>query len=472
MNNKYKKYLKNIYKYKYNFKSNFITKNLKKGLNKNIIKYISIFRKESKLFLKFRLSSYKIWKKKKYPKWSNLKYKKINFKKIVYFSKFNNKNENKEKNKNVLKKTIKKLNIFNNKKMVLDFVLDSNSIKTMYNNVLKNTGIIFCSLSKAIKKFPKLVYKYLGKVVPITDNYFSALNSAIFSDGSFCYIPKNVKCPIDLSTYFRINDKDIGQFERTLIIADENSKVSYIEGCTAPKRLKNQLHAAVVEIIALKNAKVKYSTIQNWYSGNKHGKGGIYNFVTKRGICYKKAKISWIQIEMGSLITWKYPSCILLGNKSVGNFYSIALTKNYQQCDTGSKMIHIGNNTKSSILSKSICLNNSRNTYRSLVYINKKANKSENYSQCDSILIGNKSNSFTYPTIKIKNNRSITEHEAKVSLISKKKLFYCYQRGILKEKSILLIINGFIKDIFIKLPLEYSIEIKKLIEIILKKSIG
>ncbi|XBT18336.1 MAG: Fe-S cluster assembly protein SufB [Candidatus Shikimatogenerans sp. Tduv] len=471
MNKKYINLFKNIYKYKYDFISNFIIKKYKKGINKNIIKYISKYRKEKKKFLKFRLLAYNIWKTKIYPLWSNLKYKKINLNKITVFSKFNNINKYKKINKKILKKTLNKLNIIK-KNIITDIVIDSNSIKTIYKKALKNTGIIFCSISKAIKKYPKLVYKYLGKVVPINDNYFSALNSAVFSDGSFCYIPKNIKCPIDLSTYFRINDKDIGQFERTLIIADENSELSYIEGCTAPKRLNNQLHAAVVEIIALKNSKVKYSTVQNWYSGNKYGKGGIYNFVTKRGICYDNAKITWVQVETGSSLTWKYPSCILLGNNSIGNFYSIAFTKNYQQCDTGSKMIHIGENTKSSIISKSICLNNSKNTFRSLVKINKKAINSYNYSQCDSMLIGNKSKSFTLPTIKIKNSKSTTEHEAKISQVEKKKIFYCKIRGIIKDKAILLIINGFIKDIFLKLPLEFSLETKKLIEIIIKNSIG
>ncbi|MDH3004412.1 MAG: Fe-S cluster assembly protein SufB [Candidatus Shikimatogenerans sp. JK-2022] len=469
MNKTIKENIKNN-DYNYGFYTNIKSNTFNIGLNTKIIKKISKIKNEPKWMVNLRLKSYKYWKNiKKYPKWSNLKYKKINFNKISYFSGIKNK-----KNKKIIN-TFDKLGLpikKKNKKVSIDYVFDSISINYEYNKILKKYGIIFCPISKAIIKYPKLIKKYLGSVVPYYDNFYSSLNTSVFSDGSFCYIPKNIRCPIELSTYFRINNKKIGQFERTLIIADENSYVSYLEGCTAPIRSNNQLHAAVVELIALKNSKIKYSTVQNWYPGNKYGIGGIYNFVTKRGKCYKNSKITWIQVETGSSITWKYPSCILKGNNSIGEFKSISLTKNYQQIDTGSKMIHIGKNTKSLIISKGISANYSKNTYRGLVKICKNAKNSKNYTQCDSLLIGNKSSSFTYPSIISNNNKSKVEHESTISKIEDDKIFYCNQRGIKKEIAMSIIINGFSYKIINDLPLEFALEAKELLNLELKNSIG
>ncbi|WGH26628.1 MAG: Fe-S cluster assembly protein SufB [Candidatus Shikimatogenerans bostrichidophilus] len=461
-------------KYKYGFTTKIKSKTFPLGLNKSIIKKISKIKNEPKWIKKLRIKSYNYWKKiKKYPKWANLNYKKINFNFISYFSEIIKKKKKIDKNKNIIK-TFSKLGVPINKKiknLSIDYIFDSSSIKTTYNKILKKYGIIFCPFSKAIKKYNKLIKKYMGTVVPYNDNFYSSLNTSVFSDGSFCYIPKNIKCPIDLSTYFRINNNLIGQFERTLIIVDENASLSYLEGCTAPIRNNNQIHAAVVELIALKNAKIKYSTIQNWYPGNKKGKGGIYNFVTKRGLCYKNAKITWIQVETGSSITWKYPSCILKGNNSKGVFKSISLTKNYQQIDTGSKMIHIGKNTKSIIISKAICTDKSINTYRGLVKINKKAINSKNYTQCDSLLIGNKCVSYTLPYI-INMNNSKIEHESTISKIEKEQIFYCNQRGLNNEIAMSIIVSGFSTEIINELPLEFVLEAKELLNLKLKNKVG
>ena len=356
--------------------------------------------------------------------------------------------------------------------VAVDIVMDSVSVATTFRETLAKDGIIFCSISEAIKDHPELVKKYIGKVIPKTDNYYAALNSAVFSDGSFCYIPKGVKCPMELSTYFRINQAGTGQFERTLVIADEGSYVSYLEGCTAPSRDENQLHAAVVELIAHDNAEIKYSTVQNWYPGNKQGKGGVYNFVTKRGICYKNSKISWTQVETGSAVTWKYPSCILKGDNSIGEFYSIAVTNNYQQADTGTKMIHLGKNTKSTIISKGISAGKSQNSYRGLVHIGKRAENARNFSQCDSLLMGNNCGAHTFPYIEVKNKSAQIEHEATTSKIGEDQIFYCNQRGIDVEKAIALIVNGFSKEVLNKLPMEFAVEAQKLLEISLEGSVG
>jgi len=375
-------------------------------------------------------------------------------------------------------KTFDKLGISLNEQkrlsnVAVDAVFDSVSIATTFKKELAKAGVIFCPISEAVQQYPELIKAYLGKVVPAGDNYFAALNCAVFSDGSFCYVPKNVKCPMELSTYFRINDEESGQFERTLIIAEQNSYVSYLEGCTAPQRDKNQLHAAIVELVALENAEIKYSTVQNWYAGNEKGQGGIYNFVTKRGLCSgKNSKISWTQIETGSAITWKYPSCILVGDSSVGEFYSVALTNNYQQADTGTKMVHIGNNTKSTIISKGISAGNSKNSYRGLVKISPKAKGARNFSQCDSLLIGDKSNANTFPYIEVKNSTTKVEHEASVSKIGEEQLFYFSQRGIDVEQAISLMISGFCHDVFLKLPMEFSVEADKLLSLKLEGSIG
>ncbi|MDH3004195.1 MAG: Fe-S cluster assembly protein SufB [Candidatus Shikimatogenerans sp. JK-2022] len=455
--------------YSYGFYTKIKSNTLPLGLNSKIIKYISKIKKEPKWMMNIRLKSYYYWKNnKKYPKWANLKYNKINFNKISYFSSIKNK-----KNKKLIK-TFDKLGvpIKKNKKITIDYIFDSISINTTYNKILNKYGIIFCPISKAIIKYPNLVKKYLGSVVPYNDNYYSALNMSVFSDGSFCYIPKGVKCPIELSTYFRINNGKIGQFERTLIIVEDSGYVSYLEGCTAPIRSNNQLHAAVVELVALNKAYIKYSTVQNWYPGDKLGNGGIYNFVTKRGLCHKNSKISWIQVETGSSITWKYPSCILKGNNSKGEFRSISFTKNYQQIDTGSKMIHIGKNTKSLIISKGISTNYSKNTYRGLVKICKKAKKSKNYTQCDSLLIGNKCSTYTYPNIINMNKSSKVQHESTISKIEDDQIFYCNQRGISKEKAMSIIVNGYSYDIIKELPLEFALEAKELLNLELENTIG
>ena len=450
------------------------------GLNEDIIKLISKKKNEPSWLLKWRLDAFSIFKKMKSPNWANLKVNKIDFQKISYYSAPIQKSKLKSlKDADPeLLKTFEKLGISLKEQerlsgVAVDAVIDSVSIGTTFKEQLSELGIIFCSFSEAVEEHPELIKKYLGMVVPKNDNYFAALNSAVFSDGSFCYIPKGVRCPMELSTYFRINAANTGQFERTLIIADDNSYVSYLEGCTAPMRDENQLHAAVVEIFAGENAEVKYSTIQNWYPGDKNGKGGIYNFVTKRGICYGDySKISWTQVETGSAITWKYPSCILKGHHSKGEFYSVAVTNNYQQADTGTKMIHIGKNTKSKIISKGISAGFSQNSYRGQVRVMKRATESRNFSQCDSLLLGNNCGAHTFPYIDIENKSSIIEHEATTSKIGEDQMFYCLQRGIDEENAVALIVNGYAKEVFNQLPMEFSVEASKLLSLTLEGSVG
>ena len=450
------------------------------GLNEDIIKLISKKKNEPSWLLKWRLDAFSIFKKMKIPNWANLKIHKIDFQKISYYSAPIQKSKLKSL-KDVdpeLLKTFEKLGISLKEQerlsgVAVDAVIDSVSIGTTFKEQLSELGIIFCSFSEAVEEHPELIKKYLGMVVPKNDNYFAALNSAVFSDGSFCYIPKGVRCPMELSTYFRINAANTGQFERTLIIADDNSYVSYLEGCTAPMRDENQLHAAVVEIFAGENAEVKYSTIQNWYPGDKNGKGGIYNFVTKRGICYGDySKISWTQVETGSAITWKYPSCILKGHHSKGEFYSVAVTNNYQQADTGTKMIHIGKNTISKIISKGISAGFSQNSYRGQVRVMKRATESRNFSQCDSLLLGNNCGAHTFPYIDVENKSSIIEHEATTSKIGEDQMFYCLQRGIDEENAVALIVNGYAKEVFNQLPMEFSVEASKLLSLTLEGSVG
>ena len=461
--------------YKYGFITDIKEFRVPNGLNADIIKKISSIKKEPKWLLDWRLKAYNRWLDMEEPKWHNLNYPEINFDKICYYS-----SPKKKELKSLdevdpeLLKTYDKLGIpLDEQKMLsgvaVDAVFDSVSIATTFKETLQKAGVIFCPFSEAVNKYPKLIKKYLGSVVPYTDNYYAALNSAVFSDGSFVYIPKGTKCPMELSTYFRINAANTGQFERTLIVADDNSYVSYLEGCTAPMRDENQLHAAVVELIALDNAEIKYSTVQNWYPGDKEGKGGIYNFVTKRGNCKgNNSKISWTQIETGSSLTWKYPSCMLMGDNSIGEFYSVALSNNYQQADTGTKMIHIGKNTKSTIISKGISAGHGQQTYRGEVKILKNARNARNFSQCDSILIGDKCGAHTLPYIDIRNADSQSEHEATTSKIGEDQLFYCNQRGISTENAVSLIVNGFCKDVFKKLPMEFAIEAQKLMEVSLE----
>jgi len=450
------------------------------GLNEDIIKLISSKKNEPGWLLKWRLDAFSTFKKMKEPEWANINVPKIDYQKISYYSA--------PKKQTSLKsiddvdpeliKTFEKLGISLQEQkrlsgVAVDAVIDSVSIGTTFKDKLSELGIIFCSFSEAVNEHPNLIKKYLGSVVPTKDNYFASLNSAVFSDGSFCYIPKGVRCPMELSTYFRINASNTGQFERTLIIADEGSYVSYLEGCTAPMRDENQLHAAVVEIFAAKDAEVKYSTVQNWYPGDKDGKGGIFNFVTKRGICSgDNSKISWTQVETGSAITWKYPSCILKGNNSIGEFYSVAVTNNHQQADTGTKMIHIGKNTKSKIISKGISAGYSQNSYRGQVKVIKRAEKSRNFSQCDSLLLGNKCGAHTFPYIDVENKLSIVEHEATTSKIGEDQIFYCLQRGIDEESAIALIVNGYAKDVLKQLPMEFSVEAQKLLSLTLEGSVG
>ena len=465
--------------YKYGFTTDIKEDRISKGLNKNTVIKISNIKKEPKWLLDWRLKAFERWTKMSEPKWSNLKYPKIDFQDICYYSA-----PKKKKLKSLdevdpeLLKTYDKLGIpLDEQKMLsgvaVDAVFDSVSVATTFKETLKKAGVIFCSFSEAVRDYPDLVKKYLGTVVSRTDNYYAALNAAVFSDGSFVYIPKNTRCPMELSTYFRINAANTGQFERTLIIAEDNSYVSYLEGCTAPMRDENQLHAAVVELIALENAEIKYSTVQNWYPGDKNGKGGIYNFVTKRGLCKgENSKISWTQIETGSSHTWKYPSCILKGNNSIGEFYSVALSNNYQQADTGTKMLHIGNNTKSTIISKGISAGHGKQTYRGEVKILKNSKNSRNFTQCDSILIGDKCEAHTFPYIDVKNNSSQIEHEASTSKIGEDQLFYCNQRGVSTEDAISLIVNGFCKDVFKELPMEFAVEAQKLMEVSLEGAIG
>jgi Fe-S cluster assembly protein SufB len=466
--------------YKYGFVSNIESEIFPKGLNEEIIRMISKKKDEPDFMLEFRLKSYRQWQSMKMPKWAHLKIPDINFQEIIYYAapKQRPAINSIEEIDPELRETFEKLGIpLEEQKhltgIAVDAVMDSVSVKTTFKETLAELGIIFCSFSEAVREYPDLVRKYLGSVVPYTDNYFAALNSAVFSDGSFCYIPKGVHCPMELSTYFRINAANTGQFERTLLIADEGSYVSYLEGCTAPIRDENQLHAAVVELVALDNASIKYSTVQNWYPGNKEGKGGIYNFVTKRGLCKgKNSKISWTQVETGSAITWKYPSCILRGDNSTGEFYSVAVTNNYQQADTGTKMIHIGKNTKSTIVSKGISAGKSNNSYRGLVKITRNADNARNFSQCDSLLLGNKCGAHTFPYIEVQNKTAIVEHEASTSKIGEDQLFYCNQRGIDTENAVALIVNGYAKEVLNKLPMEFAVEAQKLLQISLEGSVG
>lgn len=466
--------------YKYGFITDIETEKFEIGINEEIIKLISKKKEEPPFLEHFRLKAYQKWKKMKKPDWANLEIKEINYNDITYYSIPKKKaklNSLDEVDPEILK-TFEKLGISldEQKKLsnvAVDAVFDSVSVATTYKEKLAKSGVIFCSISDAVKFYPELIKKFLGTVVSSGDNFFACLNAAVFSDGSFCYIPQNVKCPLELSTYFRINDKDSGQFERTLIIAEKNSSVNYLEGCTAPKFSENQLHAAIVELVAFENAKIKYSTVQNWYSGDENGIGGIYNFVTKRGLCIgKNANISWTQVETGSAITWKYPSCILLGKNSSGEFYSVALTNNYQQADTGTKMIHLGEKTKSKIISKGISCGQSKNSYRGLVKISSNAIYSRNFSQCDSFLIGSSSLASTYPYLDIWNSNSIVEHEAKISKVSEEQLFYLMQRGITIEQAVSLLISGFCKDVFNMLPMEFATEADKLLSIKLEGAVG
>ena len=467
--------------YKYGFTTDIESIRAPKGLNENVIKFISNIKKEPHWMLEWRLKAYSRLKNLKEPNWQKPKYPKINYQDLYYYSAPKG-SENKPKSLDEvdpkLIETYKKLGISLKEQeklsgVAVDAVFDSVSVATTFKDKLTEKGIIFCPISEAIQKHPDLVKKYLGSVIPITDHYFATLNSAVFTDGSFVYVPQGVRCPMELSTYFRINASETGQFERTLIIADKGSYVSYLEGCTAPMRDENQLHAANVELVALDDAEIKYSTVQNWYPGDKDGKGGIYNFVTKRGACRgKNSKISWTQVETGSAITWKYPSCILQGDNSIGEFYSIAITNNYQQADTGTKMIHLGKNTKSKIISKAVSAGHADNTYRGLVRISSKANNSRNYTQCDSLLMGNKCGAHTIPYIENKNSSSNIEHEATTSKISEEQLFYCNQRGLNQEEAVGLIINGFCKEVLQQLPMEFAVEAQKLVGISLEGSVG
>ena len=465
--------------YEYGFYTDIDSETFPVGLNEEVVRGISQKKNEPEWMTSWRLEAFKAWKAMDEPNWANVKYNKPNYQDISYYSAPKKKDQYKSLDEvdPELLATFKKLGISldEQKKLAgvaVDIVMDSVSVATTFKGTLAEKGIIFCSISEAIKEHPDLVKKYIGTVIPFKDNFFAALNSAVFSDGSFCYIPKGVRCPMELSTYFRINQAGTGQFERTLVIADESSYVSYLEGCTAPSRDENQLHAAVVELIALDDAEIKYSTVQNWFPGDKNGKGGVYNFVTKRGICHTRSKISWTQVETGSAVTWKYPSCILKGNDSIGEFYSIALTNNYQQADTGTKMIHLGRNTKSTIISKGISAGKSQNSYRGLVQVSPRATNARNFSQCDSLLMGNKCGAHTFPYIEVKNKSAQIEHEATTSKIGEDQVFYCNQRGIDPEKAIALIVNGFSKEVLNKLPMEFAVEAQKLLEISLEGSVG
>jgi Fe-S cluster assembly protein SufB len=465
--------------YKYGFTTDIETDIIPIGLSEDVVRLISKKKNEPEWMLDFRLKSYRYWLTLKMPEWAHLNIPEIDYQSIAYYA---------APRKNALKsmdevdpeliKTFDKLGIPLHERMALsgvavDAVMDSVSVKTTFKESLSELGIIFCSFSDAVEHHPDLVQKYMASVVPYTDNFFATLNSAVFSDGSFVYIPKGVRCPMELSTYFRINALNTGQFERTLIIADEDSYVSYLEGCTAPMRDENQLHAAIVEIVALKNAQVKYSTVQNWYPGDKNGKGGIFNFVTKRGICKgDNSKISWTQVETGSAITWKYPSCILLGDNSSAEFYSVAVTNHHQQADTGTKMLHIGKNTRSHILSKGISAGQGQNSYRGLVKINKNAVNSRNYSQCDSLLLGDKCGAHTFPYMEVSNDSSVVEHEATTSKINEDQIFYCNQRGISTEDAVGLIVNGYAKEVLNQLPMEFAVEAQKLLQVTLEGSVG
>ncbi len=466
--------------YKYGFTTDIETEIAPKGLNEDIIRLISAKKNEPEFMLEWRLKAYNYWLKLKEPRWPNVKYPPIDYQDAIYYAAPKQKKqlESLDEVDPKLRETFEKLGISIDEQkrltgVAVDAVMDSVSVATTFQKELEELGIIFGSFSKAVQNHPELVRKYMGSVVPYTDNFFATLNSAAFSDGSFCYIPKGVRCPMELSTYFRINTANTGQFERTLIIAEEGSYVSYLEGCTAPIRDENQLHAAVVELIAHKDAEIKYSTVQNWYPGNEDGKGGIYNFVTKRGICLdENAKISWTQVETGSAITWKYPSVILKGDNSIGEFYSVAVTNNHQQADTGTKMTHMGKNTKSTIVSKGIAAGKSSNSYRGLVRVTKNATNARNFSQCDSLLIGNQCGAHTFPYLEIHNQSSKVEHEATTSKIGEDQIFYCNQRGINMEDAIALIVNGYCKEVFRELPMEFAVEAQKLLAISLEGSVG
>ena len=465
--------------YKYGFVTDVETHIIPKGLNEDVVRYISGYRNEPEWLLEFRLKAFRHWQTMKMPRWAHLNIPEIDYQDISYFAAPKTKADGEAKEIDPeIKKTFDKLGIPLEEQMRLsgmavDAVMDSSGVKTMYRERLAEMGIIFCSFSDAVKDYPDLVKKYLGKVVPYTDNFFAALNSAVFSDGSFVYIPKGVRCPMELSTYFRINASGTGQFERTLIVADDESYVSYLEGCTAPMRDENQLHAAIVEIIVEDRAEVKYSTVQNWYPGDKDGTGGIYNFVTKRGLCRGDySKLSWTQVETGSAITWKYPSCVLKGDNSVGEFYSVALTNNYQQADTGTKMIHLGKNTRSTIVSKGISAGHSQNSYRGQVKVVPGASNCRNYTQCDSLLLGSTCGAHTFPYIDCQNETSVVEHEATTSKINEEQIFYCNQRGISTEDAVGLIVNGYAKEVMAKLPMEFAVEAQKLLSVSLEGSIG
>ncbi|MBQ6732646.1 MAG: Fe-S cluster assembly protein SufB [Paludibacteraceae bacterium] len=465
--------------YKYGFTTDVPTDVVRKGLDENIIRLISQKKEEPEWLLDFRLKAYRHWLTLTMPRWAKLRIPEIDFQAISYYAAPQKKAPKSldEVDPEILK-TFNKLGIPLKEQerlsgMAVDAVMDSTSVKTTYKEELAKLGIIFCPISEAVREYPDLVRKYLGSVVPYTDNFFAALNCAVFTDGSFAYIPKGVRCPVELSTYFRINASNTGQFERTLIVADEDAYVSYLEGCTAPQRDENQLHAAIVEIVAHDRAEVKYSTVQNWYPGDKDGKGGIYNFVTKRALCAgESSKVSWTQVETGSALTWKYPSCILKGDNSVGEFYSVAVTNNYQMADTGTKMIHIGRNTRSRIVSKGISAGHSENSYRGLVRMASGAENGRNFSQCDSLLLGDKCGAHTFPVIDVRNNSAVVEHEASTSKINEDQLFYCNQRGISTEDAVALIINGFAKEVFNKLPMEFAVEAQKLLQISIESAVG
>ncbi len=466
--------------YKYGFETTVESETVPRGLSEDIVRMISERKQEPAWMLEWRLKAYRAWKEMTLPTWPNVKVAPIDFNNIIYYSapKAKKKLDSLDDMDPEIRATFEKLGIPLNEQKLLagvavDAVFDSVSVATTFKNKLAELGIIFCSFSEAVQHHPELVKKYVGSVVPYTDNFYASLNSAVFSDGSFCYIPKGVRCPMELSTYFRINAKDTGQFERTLIIADEGAYVSYLEGCTAPMRDEHQLHAAVVELVALGNATIKYSTVQNWYPGDKEGRGGIYNFVTKRGKCAgANSKITWTQVETGSAITWKYPSCILQGDNSVGEFYSVAVTNNRQQADTGTKMVHLGKNTRSTIVSKGISAGRGQNTYRGLVKIAKGATGSRNYSQCDSLLIGDRCGAHTFPYIEVKNTSSTVEHEASTSKIGEDQIFYCRQRGLSTEDAVNMIVNGFCKEVFRELPMEFAVEAQKLLGVSLEGSVG
>lgn len=478
MNEQINTYLKNDYAA--GFVTNIASETLPPGLNEDVVRFISNKKGEPQWVLDWRLKAYAAWQQMPHPRWAHVHYPEIDFNDISYYSAPKSLEDMPQSLDDVdpeLLSTYEKLGIPLHEQAMLagvavDAVFDSVSVTTTFKAKLHEAGVIFCPISEAVHKYPELVQKYMGSVVPQKDNFYAALNSAVFSDGSFVYIPKGVRCPMELSTYFRINEAKTGQFERTLIIAEEGSHVSYLEGCTAPMRDENQLHAAVVELVALKGAEIKYSTVQNWYPGDKNGQGGIYNFVTKRGLCHDDAKISWTQVETGSAITWKYPSVVLRGDNSVGEFYSVALTNNFQQADTGTKMIHLGKNTRSTIISKGISAGQSENAYRGLVRMSPRASGARNYTQCDSLLIGDRCGAHTFPYIESKNPSAVIEHEATTSTVSEAQLFLCQQRGIEPEKAVSMIVNGFCREVFKKLPMEFAVEAGKLLEVSLEGSVG